>query len=110
MVKELDKVVAANLKKLRAAARLTQPQVAAHLGITYQAYQKMESGAHSFRVSTLDSLAILYDVKLSSFVEGVQVLVSPSLARAIRLLRGMDVDRQEEAIRAILIVKHGGSK
>jgi len=106
----IDRLISENLRRLRASAGLTQPQVAAHLGISYQAYQKIESGKSVFRVGTLCSLGVLYDVPITTFVDGVAELESPFLSRAIRILRGMDKDRQEDAIRAILMVKHGGSK
>lgn len=106
-VTDLDRHIAANIKAMREDAKLTQPQVAGHLGISYQSYQKMEGGKHSFRASTLDRLAQLYNVRLHQIIGGADKPLDPLFTKALLLLHGMDDDSRDTAIRAILKVKHG---
>ena len=102
----LDKVIASNIKRFRTMSKLSQPQVAEHLGVTYQSYQKLEAGRISFRASTLDRLAKLYNKRLFEFIEGGEAEIDPMAAKAQILLNGMDDAGREEAIRALLIIKH----
>lgn len=105
---DFDVKVAANIKRYRQEAKLTQPQVAEHLGITYQSYQKMESGRHSFRASTLDRLALLYNKKLFHLIDGAERSIDPAITQATLILHGMSDADREAAIRALLHIKHGG--
>lgn len=106
-VTDLDRTIAKNLKAMREAAGLTQPQVAGHLGISYQSYQKMEGGKHSFRVSTLDRLGLLYNKRLADIVRG-ETEVDPLIIKASWLLHGMDAEARDTCIRAILKIKQAG--
>lgn len=108
-VTDLDLSIAKNIKALREVAKLTQPQVAGHLGISYQSYQKMEGGKHSFRASTLDRLGTLYNKRLAEIVRG-ETEIDPITIKAIWLMHGMGADDRDTCIRAILAVKHGQSR
>lgn len=103
----LDRHIAERLKEFRKAAGLTQPQVAEHLGVKYQSYQRMEAGRCSFRASTLDRLALLYDKSLSDFVSGGEAQIDQQTATAISIFSGMSYIERESSLRAILNIKHG---
>lgn len=109
-VTDFDKAIAANIRKLRIKAGLTQPNVADHLGITYQSYQRMERGGVSFRASTLDKLAALYHQRLFDLLAGAELHLPESLIKANLILHSLTDDQRDEAIRALLSIKHGGSK
>jgi len=110
---ELDGIIANNIRDLRAQANLTQPQVASHLGIAYQSYQKMEGGRVSFRASTLVRLSQLYDVTLDWMVErrdegGNVFSVDPIVSHVQILLLGMSERERNDLYRAAIQIKHGG--
>lgn len=99
-VTPFDEEMAGLLKNLRVQAKLTQPQVASHLGITYQSYQKMEGGKHAFRLATVVSLAELYQVDIGDLVRG-SVSVDPVKARCHYLIEKMDFAKLELASDAL---------
>lgn len=54
---------AKRLKGIRASLNLTQAQAAVKLGMTQQAYQKIESGkAADIKISTLKNICIVFGV------------------------------------------------
>lgn len=110
VVTDLDLQIAERLRKFRAEAKLTQPQVAEYLGIQYQSYQRMEAGKHSFRASTLDRMAMLYNMKLFHFISGGEAQVDPLITKACLILHGMSDDDREAAIRALLNIKHNSAR
>jgi transcriptional regulator with XRE-family HTH domain len=103
----LDQVIASNIRDMRTGAKLTQPQVAGHLGIAYQSYQKMEGGRVSFRASTLARLAQLYGTTIDSLVEGAPGSIDPTYSQIQILLFGMTAQQREEMFRAGVQIKHG---
>lgn len=106
---ELDRVIGHRIKQLRSDAGLTQPKVAEYLGIAYQSYQKMEAGRVSFRASTLDRLALLYNVKLSSLVTPTaDTIVDPVLVKVVAVIGSMKEADKETLLRAVLNFKHRG--
>ena len=106
-VTDMDWAIARNIKSLRESGGLTQKHVADYLGVAYQSYQKMESGKVSFRASTLDKLAQLYDRRLYALIRGSGAQTDPRIVKASHLLHGMDNDSRDAAIRAILLIKQG---
>lgn len=110
IVTNLDLKIAERCKKFRAEAKFTQVHVAEYLGIKYQSYQKMEAGKHSFRASTLDRLAMLYNKKLFHFISGGEAQIDPLITKATLILHGMSDDDREEAIRALLNIKHNNAR
>lgn len=109
-VTDLDRSIAKRVRQFREDAKLTQPQVAGHLGITYQSYQKMEGGRYSFRASTLDRLALLYNKRLWHFIKNDDAQIDPAITRATLILHGMSDEDREVAIRALLKIKHGADQ
>ena len=55
-----------NIRMLRQRKGLTQEQVAAHLGVSYQAVSKWETGANTPDISLLPGLAALFDVTIDT--------------------------------------------
>ncbi len=55
-----------NIRTLRQRKGLTQEQVAAHLGVSYQAVSKWETGANTPDISLLPELARLFDVTIDA--------------------------------------------
>ncbi|MBP3636645.1 MAG: helix-turn-helix transcriptional regulator [Clostridia bacterium] len=55
-----------NIRTLRQRKGLTQEQVAAHLGVSYQAVSKWETGANTPDISLLPALAALFDVTIDA--------------------------------------------
>jgi transcriptional regulator with XRE-family HTH domain len=106
-VSPIDEVIANNLRELRTQAKLTQPQVAGHLGIAYQSYQKMEGGRVSFRASTLVRLAQLYGTTLDGLVEGSPGSIDRMYSTIQILLLGMSEKQREDMYRAGVQIKHG---
>jgi transcriptional regulator with XRE-family HTH domain len=106
-VTELDRTIARNIREFRTLCKLTQPQVADYLGMTYQSYQKLEGARVSFRASTLDKLGQLYNKRLQEIVRGSETELDPLIVKASRILHGMGGDAREAAIRAILRIKQG---
>lgn len=105
-VTDLDRAIAKKIREFRDASKLTQPQVAEHLGIAYQSYQRMEAGRISFRASTLDRLAQLYNKRLYDFMGDGELKIDPLVTKAQILMLGMSDADRETCIRAILKLKH----
>lgn len=55
-----------NIRTLRQHKGLTQDQVAAHLGVSYQAVSKWETEANTPDISLLPALAALFDVSIDA--------------------------------------------
>lgn len=106
-VTDLDRAIAKRIRTFRDDSKLTQPNVAAHLGITYQSYQKMEAGQHSFRASTLDRLAQLYNKRLFEFMGDGELTIDPAITEVTLLLHSMSADDRDAGVRALLKIKHG---
>lgn len=105
---ELDRQVAKNLKRLRQEAGLTQAQVASHLGIRYQSYQRLEGGKVSLRISLLDQLGNLYDKRLQDFLAPGETIKDPLIVKVQIVMAGATDETREAMMRAILNIKHMG--
>ena len=105
-VTELDREIALKIRALRDKSGLTQPQVASHLGIAYQSYQKMEKGRVSFRASTLSILANLYGIRPGQLIDGENVVADPGLAKIVLVAFSLPKEMQEKAVSALLKIKH----
>lgn len=105
----LDKNLGARIRGLRIQAKLTQPQVASHLGITYQSYQKMEGGKHSFRLTTVVALANLFQTSVDGLIEGV-VLVDPVRSRCHYLVERLGESHLESAYLGLFRTVNGGRR
>lgn len=66
---EIEKHVGKKIKFFRQLANLSQSQVAVHLGITFQQFQKYESGKNRIPISRLMKLAEIFAVKMNVFFD-----------------------------------------
>lgn len=67
-----------NLKKLRKAAKLTQPAVVTQLQLrgfstSRSAYSQMEGGTYNIRISELIALKEIFHVDYNDFFEGLSL-------------------------------------
>ena len=58
--------IGSNIRVLRQRRGLTQEQVSTHLGVSYQAVSKWETGANTPDISLLPNLARLFDVSIDT--------------------------------------------
>ena len=63
----IDAVVGARIVALRAQAGLSQAQVAARIGVSFQQVQKYESGTNRVSASRLYQLATMFGAPIDSF-------------------------------------------
>ena len=65
----IDRAIGERIRRRRVALGLTQEQLAAKLGISYQQIQKYERGANRISASRLFELGLRLDVEPSHFFE-----------------------------------------
>lgn len=58
--------IGSNIRTLRQRKGMTQEQIAAHLGVSYQAVSKWETGANTPDISLLPDLAALFEVTIDA--------------------------------------------
>ena len=68
-MKNYDKIVGANLKRLRKETGLTQPELAEFLDKSLRTVQKYESGDISISISLLKYFTEQFEVELDVFFE-----------------------------------------
>lgn len=66
-----QKVVAANIRRLRILANLTQAKLADKLDVTQQQVQKWERGSVSFSTSRLDTLAEAFSCNVTELLNPI---------------------------------------
>ena len=97
------------IRKLREQNRLTQEQLAAKTGMTYQHLSGMENGRENFTIDILESLARALACPLPQFVAGAFAPGTPSSNTTVNreyfrphvpLPPGMDVSHLEAAMNA----------
>ncbi len=67
-VTDFDKQVGINIHALREVAFLTQEQIAAHLGVTFQQIQKYERGVNRLPLKSAQELAYLFKVPITALL------------------------------------------
>jgi transcriptional regulator with XRE-family HTH domain len=65
----MEKLVKHNIQQLRKLRGLSQEEVADHMGISQSAYNRLEYGNVSVKVSHLTILAELYQIEIQQFFE-----------------------------------------
>lgn len=65
-------VIGANLRRLRRKAAMTQEEIAAVLGVTFQQVQKYETGMNRLPIEKLYLLKHMYDVPYEYFFVGLE--------------------------------------
>lgn len=73
----VDIHVGARLRKRRALAGLSQQQLGAGIGVTFQQVQKYESGANRMSAGRLYRIASLLDIPVSYFFDGLEQQEKP---------------------------------
>ena len=66
---ELNRVIGANLKRLRTARGLSQARLAARLGVTFQQLQKYENGRDRISAVSLAVLAAALECRFEEFFQ-----------------------------------------
>jgi len=66
-----DKVIGANLNKIRLAMQLSQQELAKLAGVTFQQIQKYEKGTNRLSASRLVRISNALDVDIDVFFDGV---------------------------------------
>jgi transcriptional regulator with XRE-family HTH domain len=66
---EIEKHVGKKIKLFRQLKGLSQSEIAVHLGITFQQFQKYESGKNRIPVSRLIKLAEIFNVNMTVFFD-----------------------------------------
>ena len=64
---KLDRLIGANIKRLRIARELTQGKLGEYLGVTFQQIQKYESGKNSISAASLAVLAVALKCRMEEF-------------------------------------------
>jgi transcriptional regulator with XRE-family HTH domain len=84
---EIEKHVGKKIKLFRQLKGLSQSDVAVHLGITFQQFQKYESGKNRIPISRLMRLAEIFGVNMTVFFENsVNVMFEDVMGKASNCL------------------------
>jgi transcriptional regulator with XRE-family HTH domain len=99
----LDVEIGARVRALRVAARLSQPQLAQSLGITFQQLQKYETGANRIAASRLVRIAAALEVSPAILLgDGLAPNESgfddPEVLALVRAFRRVDNHRLRERV------------
>jgi len=66
----MDKLIKQRILRLREKHRYSQEELADHMGISQSAYNRLEYGTVSVKVSHLTKLSELYNIDIAYFFEG----------------------------------------
>ncbi len=85
---DIEKHVGKKIKLFRQLKGFSQSDVAVHLGITFQQFQKYESGKNRIPISRLMKLAEIFGVNMSVFFENsVNVMFEDVMQKASNQLK-----------------------
>ncbi len=70
MLNEFDSIIRLNIKALRERSGVTQDQAGRLLGVTFQQFQKYESGKNRISAGKLPILARAFGVSVAAFYRG----------------------------------------
>ncbi len=112
---ELNLAIGQRLRSVRSAREMTQGDLAAHIGVTFQQIQKYENGTNRLSVAIMLRLCCFMNVDAGVFVSGIEALPivqardEPSfLAEDIRRISDEAVRENLSAlIRSLAAVQHG---
>lgn len=97
-----DMGVASRLRAIRRQRKLTQQDVAARLGVSYQQLQKYETGANRISAGGVHRLSRIFDVPISAFFEGEDeksgAVSDPAELELLRDFRGVPSPGLRKAI------------
>lgn len=102
---KIDKIIGANLLKIRKARGFSQIKLAEKLGMTYQQIQKYEKGRNRISASTLLAMSQVMDVSIQDFYAGLldshHSILSDLSARTIKLAIGLESKNDKELTKII---------
>ncbi len=90
----VDEHVGARLRHLRKSIKLSQSALAERLGLTFQQVQKYERGTNRISASKLHEAAMVLNVAISDFFEGLPTGAPVGEARAVTMDAASDSDLQ----------------
>jgi transcriptional regulator with XRE-family HTH domain len=90
-----DMVIAQNVRAARLAQGLSQEQLGAALGLTFQQVQKYEKGVNRISAGTLVAIANALHVPVAQFFAGVN---TPKAVLGLDPIRVLALDRQGIAV------------
>jgi transcriptional regulator with XRE-family HTH domain len=96
----IDAVVGARIVALRAQAGLSQAQLAAQLGVSFQQVQKYEAGANRVSASRLHKLATIFQAPIEGFFPPPTPSSAPDAPPDWRELRFMTASAEGRAVAA----------
>ncbi len=110
----VDKVVGENIRRLRLQCGMSQEQLGAQSGVTFQQIQKYEKGSNRVSASRLDEFAQLFNVDHNAFFTGAanarnatpdaadRLTVSPRAYKLGRLFDGLSNKKKQQAIYSLV--------
>lgn len=109
---ELNKKVGHNIKIIRKDSNVTQKELSAIFGVSYQQIQKYENGKNRISAGKLYKLSIILDVPVSAFFSGIDELlehnilnITPLRLEILKKLESMDNLEIEESIYEMIAAK-----
>ena len=69
-----NKIIGANLRRIRESKGKSQAEIAELAGISRIAYRNIENGISEPKISTLQNIAHVNDVKLQEFFQPIRIL------------------------------------
>lgn len=109
----IDVIVGKNIKLTRTARGITQSELAAAAGVTFQQFQKYEKGSNRISASRLYKTCKALDVELDSLFDGVDaptkknyedsnIRNNDSIMEIVSLLRKVDNDDLRKSILSLV--------
>jgi transcriptional regulator with XRE-family HTH domain len=117
----VDKVVGENVRRLRLQCGMSQEQLGAQSGVTFQQIQKYEKGSNRVSASRLDEFAQLFNVDHNAFFTGAanaraatpeaaaNLTLSTRAYKLGRLFDGLTNKKKQQAIYSLVAQMVGSS-
>ncbi|SEG59760.1 helix-turn-helix domain-containing protein [Sphingobacterium lactis] len=96
-------LIAKNIKRLRAIKHLSQKEVCADSGVPQGQYSRIENGKVEPSISTLEKLALVFEVDIAEFFkpDDLQQEVNLPLMQKIKLIDTLAPDEQQALFKMI---------
>lgn len=93
--REVDKLIGANLRRIRVLRGLSQEKLGDELGLTFQQVQKYEKGSNSIAAARIPKLCAILGVTIEQLFDGTMKGLKPAKLEslspaAIRFARDLD--------------------
>jgi transcriptional regulator with XRE-family HTH domain len=109
---ELDKIIGQRLRSFRLTKEMSQEELGAHLGVSFQQVQKYEKGKNRLSGSRLITAAKVLDTSVEQILgsnghkntgagEYLTALSEPSVIALVRMLERLPKSKRRDAARAI---------